>query len=392
MQCIISADKGSAEGKLRPDGAFRDIARMPPTPYPGDPALAYDPTVPDDEQEGFDWCHDSLLIEFKTSTAHDPFHTRAEIEKKGKLAVDRKVVFERDTQRARRVRGQLALYAAEMFGHQQRTHLFQILIMGTYARFIRWDRSGIIASERFDYTNHPMILAEFLWRHNHMSDEVKGWDVTAKVASPAENDVFMDRVRQYFGDAEDPTSVQRKHPRAKEITIEGRYPVHRIEVKGIDKDGNKAEMNLLIRKPFFKVKSALGRGTRGYVAVQADTREVWFMKDTWRVNWKLLETETQVYRLLEAYGVPHIPRLICGGDVMDSAGNPQMTKTLEAALNQDCPVAFNDMRVHTHHRIVQPIAFPVESAEDSKEYVLAFYDVILGKCSCYSWYRRRHLS
>ena len=45
------------------------------------------------------------------------------------------------------------------------------------------DRSGAVVSERFDYTKSPVWLAEFIWRFSHLSDEERGWDVTASLVT-----------------------------------------------------------------------------------------------------------------------------------------------------------------------------------------------------------------
>ncbi|KAI0689503.1 hypothetical protein BC835DRAFT_1282811, partial [Cytidiella melzeri] len=275
------------------------------------------------------------------------------------------ITFEKEGLAASQIRGQLIIYATEMFAHQQRTHLFQLLICGENARFICWDHAGAIVSNSFNYTKEPQLLAEFFWRHNHMSEEDMGWDPTARLVRKADEGVFKESIDTFR------ETAHRKLPNIDD-TFHGNYPVY--EMSAGDDECN---MRLLVRRPIFKPTSALGRATRGYVAVSKEDRAVLFLKDTWRVNHPLLKTESEVYRLLESYGVPHVPRMICGGDVKGSNGKGQTTRCLDWMMMQTLPVGYAMLRVHVHHRIVQRLAYPIESAKDSKEYMTAFYDVLV---------------
>ncbi|KAI0683687.1 hypothetical protein BC835DRAFT_1423088 [Cytidiella melzeri] len=331
----------------------------------------------DAESQAFDWCSDSLLVEFKTRSSQDPFYTAEDITKKQDSdtseKADTRFPFEKPSPEARSIRGQLTLYASEMFAHQQRTHLFQLLVCGNTARFLFWDRAGAITSDTFKYTTQAgaKLLAEFFWRFNHMTDEARGVDLTARGANDEEKGAFSKKIREFIGNVQDENHRQRNIPNA-EHTLEESYPVYTMMVKD-----EKSEMELLVQRPFFKATSAIGRGTRGYVAVDKQTKEVLFLKDTWRVNHPLMKTESEVYRILEVYRVPHVPRIICGGDVKDSNGKTQVTISVAWAESQKLRVAYAKLRNHAHHRIVQRLAYPIESADNSEEYVTAFRDVLI---------------
>ena len=43
-----------------------------------------------------------------------------------------------------------------------RVHIFCVLVCGTYARFIRWDRDGAIVIRRFDYVYQTSPLPRWL--------------------------------------------------------------------------------------------------------------------------------------------------------------------------------------------------------------------------------------
>ncbi|EPQ50675.1 hypothetical protein GLOTRDRAFT_14307, partial [Gloeophyllum trabeum ATCC 11539] len=69
-----------------------------------------------------------------------------------------------DSDERRNVRGQIIGYAAEIFAYQHRTHLFSLVILGHYARFVRWDRSGAVFSKKINYADKPKLLSDFIWR------------------------------------------------------------------------------------------------------------------------------------------------------------------------------------------------------------------------------------
>ena len=66
-------------------------------------------------------------------------------------------------------RGQLVEYATEIFNRQHRRFLFMIHFTYDCARFLRFDRSGTVVSEEFDYLGHPEIIGSFLSRLSRMS-------------------------------------------------------------------------------------------------------------------------------------------------------------------------------------------------------------------------------
>jgi len=93
-------------------------------------------------------------------------------------------------------RGQLAAYAAALMDSRWRLHTFALLIYGTHARFMRWDRSAAIVSAKFNYKKQPEFLADFLWRLNHASEDVLGFDSTIK---PFEDASFRRHFPGYEG-------------------------------------------------------------------------------------------------------------------------------------------------------------------------------------------------
>ncbi|KIK41021.1 hypothetical protein CY34DRAFT_806564 [Suillus luteus UH-Slu-Lm8-n1] len=73
------------------------------------------------------------------------------------------------------------------FATQFRRFGFYILLCGSWARFLYWDRSGVVVSWRFQYTANFTPLAEFLWRLNHGSPGDRGVDVSVVSVSLPES-------------------------------------------------------------------------------------------------------------------------------------------------------------------------------------------------------------
>ena len=55
-------------------------------------------------------------------------------------------------------------YSTLVFDKQHRTHHFTVMFFGDMARIIRWDRSGTVVTQKFNYKTDSAILGRFLWR------------------------------------------------------------------------------------------------------------------------------------------------------------------------------------------------------------------------------------
>ncbi|CDO78194.1 hypothetical protein BN946_scf184974.g2 [Trametes cinnabarina] len=111
--------------------------------YPRDsPAVA---------QERTDWASVEVFIECKSNLTCDPYD---EDTLSGHPYANTK----------RDALGQIATYASSVFEFQHRTHHFSVVLLGSWARLARWDRSGVIFSSKFDYKQEPAKLARFFWR------------------------------------------------------------------------------------------------------------------------------------------------------------------------------------------------------------------------------------
>ena len=112
------------------------------------------------------WSCVELSFEFKAAaTAHDPFDDTEE------------TGFPTANDRAHSL-GQIMSYAKLVFDRQHHTHHFTVIILGTMARIVRWDRSGVLYTEKFDYTKET-TLAKFLYCYTRLDTTERGHDPSA---------------------------------------------------------------------------------------------------------------------------------------------------------------------------------------------------------------------
>ena len=288
--------------------------------------------------------------------------------------------FERSSIEAKAFRTRLVSHARAEFARQHRVFLFQIVLINRYVRFIRWDHSGAVVSEIFDYVDNSGILAEFLWRFDRMSDEQRGLDPTVKLASLREKSRFEVAVNGFLKNAKTGLdgAPPRKLPGAERTLDETKtYPTWKINVTD---SATRSSTNLIVRRPFSDHSSMWGRDTRAYLAYDLEKSRLVFLKDTWRMEHSKLRSESKTYRELARHGVPHIPSVLYGGDVRGSNRRPQETISQDFAEEEDpWRITVCELQKHIHHRIVQEIAYPLGSAVDEREFMQALHDALHGR-------------
>ncbi|KAI0363443.1 hypothetical protein BV20DRAFT_975682 [Pilatotrama ljubarskyi] len=261
------------------------------------------------------WADQLVSVEFKRhETNMDPFDDR------DGSTVDAQAV------ERKKVRGQIITYAEQIFRLQHRTALYMLLVIGRNFRFVRWDRSGAIVTRAVDYVAQPDVLCDFLWRLGMQSDEQLGIDPSATRLYPGDEDYkLMDECAVEL--ATDLTADERivtgeemkaDPPVFKYVRLSFRqalqadWPRYRLEVP----HGEKTR-SFLVGKPMFHARGMAGRGTRGYVALDLDTKRFVWLKDAWRVHYELVDQEGTVLSLLNKGGVDFVPTLVCHGDIRD---------------------------------------------------------------------------
>ena len=317
------------------------------------------------------WDLHKLHIEFKVRSSEDAFDDDDD---------DDDDEFEASPSTRQDTRGQIISYAALAFKYQHRCFLFTLLICGLQARILRWDRSGAIVTERFNYKENPEILVEFFERFSELTDAEQGMDDSVEVATDDERTMmetaasddakleFRDYARVEFQNSLDPKRKWWK------------IAVHTGSSSSDQSDQEVAVRYFLVGKPHFYAGSMAGRGTRGYIALDLASltdpnakpheKFVW-LKDAWRVNQDGMEKEGDILNRLNERQVQNIPRLLCHGDV---AG--QHTRT-QSFANHGSQIVFNR---YTHYRmVVKDVGRSLKHFRNGKELISVIYDCVVGK-------------
>ncbi|OBZ73891.1 hypothetical protein A0H81_06309 [Grifola frondosa] len=208
------------------------------------------------EERRTSWNHQRMWLEFrkKGDNAGDPFSD----EESGDT---RQLILE-----------QLSLYAETAMIRENRT--YTVLVMHKFARLIRWDHSGAIVTQKFDYKAHPEIVGEFFWRFAHMTDESQGYDPTAQLVSP------------------DTTLYRLMDKMATEKLLESSDYIGEAFQKSLDagwlrynlavEDKERGTRYFLVGKPQHVSSGLVGHGSRSCVAIDVEKEEFVHLKDHWR--------------------------------------------------------------------------------------------------------------
>ncbi|KAF9484751.1 hypothetical protein BDN70DRAFT_797120 [Pholiota conissans] len=282
----------------------------------------------------------------------------------------------------RLAREELLSTANEIFSRQLRNFLFTLLLTSNEARFFRWDHAGVVMSAAFDYRKEPEILCRFLWQFGNASDAQRGWDGGVVRASADEEAVFKDgierHVRSQLGD--NFKDIAKQHKRHYDPDHVFKLPVRHMTPDGVIK-----ERPLLVSRPVARPRSIASRATRGYWAMDLETKEIVFLKDTWRTNREDMQVEGDILRSIE--GIPNVPSVVCYGDVGDTnspdhgiffgskAYITQTDRYRTAEWNAHRPVISRvTSRIH-YRQVTKEAGYPLTHLAGSKELLQAVRDV-----------------
>ncbi|RDX50661.1 hypothetical protein OH76DRAFT_1482078 [Lentinus brumalis] len=202
-----------------------------------------------------------------------------------------------------------------LFVVQQRHAVFTLLVIQRQCHLVRWEQSEFIVSHDIDYFSDWSCLTEVLWRISQCSDAQLGLDPTAHRLLPGDPDLErdLDHVERDFDPDEVPTQetcVFSYVRAAFARSLDPLWPRYRLEVP----DRGRTR-NFLVAMPRFRAKGLFGRATRGYVALDCETRLIVWLKDTWRAHGLLAERKGDILRWLNHANVPHIPTFLCHSDI-----------------------------------------------------------------------------
>ncbi|RPD53794.1 hypothetical protein L227DRAFT_378842 [Lentinus tigrinus ALCF2SS1-6] len=320
------------------------------------------------------WAYVSFLLEFKRGgTECDPFDDTPGHDPDATAK----------TRRA--VRGQIMSYAERVFAYQHRTAVFLIFVNGDMFRVMRWDRSGVIVSEAVDYVSTiagTRALLEVTHALSKLSQAQRGLDTTAvRLLKDSCGWQRMDMLAQAF--AQDLDHAERAFDdisgihevflnpdvaatygalcvAGKKCKLHGN-PTHRCRgshrsppdiipvfsfIRELFRESLKEDLpryeltvdgrKYLVGQHIFLGFGLVGRGTRGYVALDWETQRFVFLKDSWRPYYPGVEQEGEILSKLNEKKVRNVPTLIGYGDVCDvTRGKAVAQETLTSQYHPD---------------------------------------------------------
>ncbi|KAG7090292.1 hypothetical protein E1B28_011889 [Marasmius oreades] len=268
--------------------------------------------------------------------------------------------FERNSDRGAGTRYQLAAYVGGIMASQFRTHCFVVETCADQARLLRYDHGGATVTTSFSVLEESHLV-EFFARYDKASPTARGHDSSVERLKPGTaNDGRIKETREKLG-------------------MESDDPVYRFRVK----DEFSSTMHVFYGAKVIVKASPCphGRSTRGFIAIDGKGNHR-FLKDTWRVDLKALDTEGSVYRILhglkEGLGtdlsisdrrVPHIPTVVASGDV--EGPNQKTTKKELWSVKE------GNERLYQHYYLVlEEIGKPLDQFEDQFEWISAMADAL----------------
>ena len=315
--------------------------------------------------------HMELFVELRHDTTCDPFR---DLENGG--------MDERYSTNGDNTREQCLLYAANQLAYQHRLFVFSLVMCGQVARFIRWDREGAVVSAGIDCSQRQDLVIEFLQRFNHLTDDQRGLDSTAVSATPEEVKMFESAVEKVEIESLKRSIGDRKI-----------YPRFRLEVRG----ANNSVSCYVVGKALDYNLGVMGRCTRGFIALDLDTKECVFLKDMWRPDVPGIKPEHVWYEKLAKAEVPHLVKFKHGSDVVSPTPSPNyygdatldpaettrgndVQRGLTSRLTCLFPEGGISLQAHVHYRLVQSeICRPLSEFKNSKHLVSVVLDSLKGE-------------
>ncbi|KAF8553900.1 hypothetical protein OG21DRAFT_1509533 [Imleria badia] len=334
-----------------------------------------------------DFSQMELWMEFKAKNDGAPFQDPRNDTDEARLLAIEEGSFTPDTDEGNKARGQLAHYAGAQHSLQFRHFSFSIIIQGDHARFLRWDPSATVVTAAFNYRTNPRLMAEFLWRFDHLSPQQRGHDVSIQ---PANIVLGIDaRVREEL--------------RIKDQDI----PLYRYEVPGLAGMGyaygprpptqNRSLVSRCTRNlPVYWIpaEDVIGN-TRSCVKPDEDDA-VQLVKirrsegpDTWRFLSDLPDVEVmaehEIYEILHRHGTPNIPEHVAGGDV--EGGRTQTQDLVDAPWLCVRPRISPYQHYRLVHRIVGRALFKFEC---TKQLVMSVFDALQAHSHAFKFAKILH--
>ena len=286
------------------------------------------------------------LIEVKKKSADDPFaHKTSD-------SMEEDNSFVTSEGRALHTLGQLTVYATALLGSQYRTHAFMTFITGTYARLIRWDRSGAVVTEPIYFNTQPHLF-DFFTRYNIAGHEARGNDATVTV--PTDEEITL----------------------AKSIVPELKDLVSFLAIATPDST-NHSDRRFIVRHPEPSPDIPVGHWTRALFALDVKNKDRVFLKDSWHVSVKDVQPEGEIYRLLCTEQVLNVPICLLAVNVSDDFVHQSRTDEVKNKHFRD-HICWK-LTPHQHYHIVLgTIGRELKDFHCTKEFVNAMSAALRGE-------------
>ncbi|KAI0829187.1 hypothetical protein BC628DRAFT_1314946 [Trametes gibbosa] len=297
-------------------------------------------------QSDLGWTRARAFIQIESGGAqHDPFD-----EEDTSFDLGGSWEQTRDTARAHFLTG-----ATSMFEYSHRFFFYVLSINDRHVRAVRVDHAGIVVTKPVDYVEDPTIIPRLLWHFSRLNDGQQGLDLTATMLEPSSADYkLMDKLGEDQGydiDYEEgialppftprrtyelrsspasstsskpaPTAAPRSRvshgsadPRvfkyvrsAFKRSLCQNWPRYRLKV---GEEGRE----FLVAQPAVGTKdSPFGRDCRAYIAVDCVTRQLVWLKDSWRPVNECSRPEGVLLHVFANDPKLFVPTLVCHGYV-----------------------------------------------------------------------------
>ncbi|KAL5521215.1 hypothetical protein ACEPAG_9138 [Sanghuangporus baumii] len=292
--------------------------RFAKTAYKGDPNWVIEGLAPDISayrqarsslsNRVTDFSKMEFPMELKPKRSKDPFRDP----KEGVNVADHKFV--RSDDASQEIIGQITSYAAAQMGMSFRTHCFSVLIAGDSARLIRWDRAGAVVTRSFNYIEVSWLV-DFLERFSRLSRLQCGWDWTARPATAIDGELLKNArkalIRHRFKDESEQEFQDRS-----EYFRRARYFKFLVPVLHVGQETGAVRFKSYIGTfPRRWACSLLGRNSRGTPAFDPESGQIYWLKDSWRIDMDMVVVEHISYEKMERCNVRNLIPLVTAGDV-----------------------------------------------------------------------------
>lgn len=251
------------------------------------------------------------------------------------------------------------------------------MFLGRWARLLRYDHAGVVASARFDWrAKDGEALADFLSRLEHGAPQQEGID-----DSVGDLSVFGDDESKVANEAR--KAMQEFSAGMIDVPIEDDAPLRTVRCwddaqRG--EDGLPKSRLLVATYPLGLNYSIVGRYTISFIGYDVEKCCAYWVKDSWPINNKEFTKEGRIYELLKAAGVPHLAAIECAGEVRWKADNTVQKSRTDEFIGKRWAGLTANIHPVSHYRILfKDIGRPISKFHSTQQLVTALSHAIEGK-------------